>query len=890
MKHYCWILSFTLILLNPGQIQSQDSLATVDAYLLSHFQKGTQGNFGYVITNDHVSKISDVHHYYFSQTLNGIQISGTNSSLHISATNKTISESNHFLEDVANRSTSSQVPLLSANEVVSSVADQLGYKMTEDLVVLNKKEGESNEQLLSNGGISIGPIPIKLKYLVSENGELELIWELAIQEPSGEHFWNIRASATTGKIIEKDDFVVNCSLEHDHSDENLKLNTSRAVKKPSAINPISEGVGMNCTECYEVIKYPLESPLHGDRSIEIMSANLDASPLGWHDSNGVAGADYTVTRGNNAFAFKGDGDNYGYQPDGGVSLNFTGYEFNTIYSETNLYEDASITNLFYWINILHDLMFEYGFTEAAGNFQNVNYSGEGISADPVYAQAQNNSGGCNASFSVPYDGLNPTMRINTCGDKDGAFDNSVIIHEFAHGVTIRLVGGSGVSSCLFNSEQMGEGWSDWYALVTTMKAEDSEELPRGIATYYRGVGALGGGVREYPYTTDITLNPLTYDSIKTVGRPHGVGTVWAEMLWEMTWGLVNKYGFDPNLNNFTGNINRDAGNVMAMAIVTEALKFTPCSPGFVDARDAIMTAGRALYGIEIDCVLWPAFAKRGLGINAFQGVSNSLEDGLESYELPPSNAVFKITRDQLCDEAQILSNENGGLPYGGTYSGPGVTDNGDGRSYTFDPTILGTGNFSISYTIMGSDCQGASTAVDTVQIVSDNEAPIITCREDLIVTVPFGETSYSLQYFAPISRDNCTSSLHHRQEPILNSALDLGSTLVTLYMSDASGNESTCSFNITVMANENNISGDESTDLISLFPNPTNGEVSMNSVVDIGSLALTIFDINGRLVGELLYRRFGYHNTFSLKDYTSGLYIVKFETEEFSQVHKFVKN
>jgi hypothetical protein len=382
---------------------------------------------------------------------------------------------------------------------------------------------------------------------------------------------------------------------------------------------------------------------------------------------------------------------------------------------------------------------------------------------------------------------------------------------------------------------------------------------------------------------------LTYDSIKTVGIPHGVGTVWAEMLWEMTWGLVNEYGFDPNLTNFTGDINKDAGNVMAMAIVTEALKFTPCSPGFVDARDAIMTTGRLMYGIEIACVLWPAFAKRGLGIDAFQGVSTNLEDGLESYDVPPNTAVFHITRDQLCDEAQILSNEVGVLPYGGTYSGPGVTDNGDGRSYTFDPTILGTGSYSISYTVMGSRCLNASTAVDTVQIVSDDEAPIVTCRVNLIVTIPYGETTYSLPYFAPRSSDNCTSSLVHRQEPIVNSALDVGDTLVTVYLSDASGNESQCSFNINVLANDNNLGGDKSVDLISLFPNPTKGEVQMNSIIEIGRLTVTIFDINSRLMGKLLYRRFGYNNTFSLKDFAPGLYIVKIETDEFSQVHKFVK-
>lgn len=890
MRTSSWLLFFALLCIGLEKANSQDVDVIVEGYLLSQVDKKSLSpkDVEFVVTNNHVSGISKVHHLYFSQTLFGIQIVGTNSSVHVNSTNEVISDSNHFLKDRASRCVANQIPSLSARKAVSAVADQLGYKMTEDLIILNKKDKKNNEYLLSNAGISIDPIPVKLKYLVTKSGDLELVWEITIQEIEKEHWWNIRASAITGKIIEKDDFVVNCSMEHDHSDEGSKLNINFALPQRPSINVLPEDLGSGCIECYEVIKYPLESPLFGDRTIEIMPANLNASPFGWHDSNGVAGADHTSTRGNNAYSFDG-GENHGYQPDGGSSLNFTEFPFSPIYSEVNQYKDASITNLFYWINIMHDLMFEYGFTEAAGNFQNVNYSGEGIGGDSVYAESQNDSRDCNGSFSIPPEGINPTMRIDVCGDKDGSFDNSVIIHEFAHGVTIRLVGGSDNTGCLFNDEQMGEGWSDWYALVITMKPGDSEELPRGIANYYRGNGPLGGGVREYPYTTDIALNPLTYDSIKTVGIPHGVGTVWSAMLWEMTWGLVNEYGFDPNLTNFTGDINQDAGNVMAMAIVTEALKFTPCNPGFVDARDAIMTTGSTMYGIEVACVLWPAFAKRGLGINASQGYSGYLDDGLESYELPPSTAVFQIPKDQLCDESLILYNEAGGLPYGGIYNGPGVTDNGDGLSYTFDPTTLGTGSFSISYTVMSSSCSEASTALDTVQIVSDSEAPIITCREDLIVIIPFGETTYSLPYFPPISSDNCTSSLTVRQEPIINSGLDVGTTLVTVYLIDNSGNESVCTFNITVESNVNNISGDEGADLISLFPNPTKGEVEMYSVKGIGILTVTIFDINGRLMGELLYRRFGYNNTFSLKGFVRGLYIVKIETEEFSQVHKIVK-
>lgn len=42
----------------------------------------------------------------------------------------------------------------------------------------------------------------------------------------------------------------------------------------------------------------------------------------------------------------------------------------------------------------------------------------------------------------------------------------------------------------------------------------------------------------------------------------------------------------------------------------------PCSPNFIQARDAILDADTALTGGENQCELWTAFAKRGLGSDA----------------------------------------------------------------------------------------------------------------------------------------------------------------------------------------------------------------------------------------------------------------------------------
>jgi extracellular elastinolytic metalloproteinase len=887
MRIYLWILSFILMFINLEQIRAQDNNAIVDDYLLSQLQKNKVSvtDIENIVTSKHTSSVSNVQHFYFSQTLDGIQVVGTNSSVHLNSTNEIISDSNHFIKDLRNRRSTNSNPVITPLKAIHLVAKQLGYEITESLSILSKKQGASAEYMISSGGISLGPIPAKLKYLPLDNSDLELAWEIAIQELDHEHWWNILVNSTTGEIIKKDDFVVNCSMEHDHSDENIKPNTHKAINKRPAINGLSEDAGMGCSECYEVIKYPLESPLYGERTIEVISSNLDASPFGWHDTNGIVGPEYTVTRGNNAHVFEG-GDNYGYQPDGGTTLNFSGYAFNQIYTEENQYEAAAITNLFYWVNILHDLMYVYGFNEEAGNFQEVNYSEEGRGGDSVLALAQNDARNCNASFATPPDGFRPEMRVDLCNDKDGAFDNAVVIHEFAHGISNRLVGGSGTSSCLGNAEHMGEGWSDWFALIATMKPGDSEELPRGIATYYRGFGGLGGGVREYPYTTDLNINPLTYSTLRTVGRPHGVGTIWASMLWEMTWGLINQYGFNPNLNSFTGNINEDAGNVMAMAIVTEALKFTRCSPGFVDARDAILTAGFAMYGEAMDCILWPAFAKRGLGINAYQGDSGDLNDGVESYEIPSNVASFQILDEYMCAKALILSNEIGGLPYGGVYSGLGVTDNGNGLSYTFDASIAGVGTHNITYSVPANACRDASFAVDTIELFLDTEAPFISCSDILKVSLVYGLSSYIITpFFATASDYNCSNQVIIRQNPAAGTVVGLGITPITFYATDASGNESNCTVDLIV-----EMLDFEGENVISIYPNPANEGITVKSKKNIETATLiSIVDINGRLVSSLKFDEFGFGKYISTDHLNSGVYFVKIESEEINIINRLIR-
>ncbi len=730
----------------------------------------------WLVTDDNISRTSNVQHVYFTQFLNDVEVYGTQSSIHI-LNGETISSNNKFILKSSDKVIGSSSPSINAAQAVAAAANQLGYTITEAIIVLEESQGNDQKTVMSNGGISLSNIPAKLVYHITESNKLVLAWDISIQEISQQDWWSMRVDASTGTILNKNNWMVSCSFDHDHTIHETLNNNSNLYDIPN-YSELSEENG-GCIACYEVIAMPIESPYYGARSIENGMEDTTASPFGWHDTDGVSGADFTVTRGNNVDAYE-DGDNQGYQPDGGTDLNFTGYPFDEVYSNANQYEDAAITNLFYWNNIIHDVMYTYGFDEVSGNFQENNYGNGGTGSDYVNAEAQDGSGTCNANFGTPPDGNNPTMQMYVCNDKDGDFDNLVIVHEYGHGISNRLTGGPASSGCLGNTEQMGEGWSDYYGVMMTIEPGDTGTDSRGVGTYLFGQGPGGDGIRPFPYSTDMGVNPQTYDNIKTAAIPHGVGSVWATMLWEVSWALIDEHGWDADIYNFTGDTNLDAGNVVAMAIVTEGMKLQPCSPGFVDGRDAIFAADQAIYGGANECILWEAFAKRGLGFSADQGSSGSVSDGTEAFDSP----VPAIdTEDEVC-VGQGVQVYGGGTPIGGVYSGLGVTDNGDGLTYNFDPEIAGIGIHTIDYDVVSACATGAAS--DDIEVTTDvpeivcqnvdleldeNGEAILTLQDVVINVLPGDMTVDQSGTFAPIAISGTNVSLN---DDAVSNALDIG--------------------------------------------------------------------------------------------------------------------
>jgi len=383
---------------------------------------------------------------------------------------------------------------------------------------------------------------------------------------------------------------------------------------------------------YRVFPLPVESPAHAtppapaDGRVELVAPWNSASPFGWHDEDGIDGTDSTATRGNNVWAFDDrDGKHApddANTPDCGVLLDCRFALDLTLPPEAHV--AASVVNLFYLANRVHDVAYVYGFDEASGNFQNHNYGAEGLGGDAVLAAAQDGSGRNNAHFQTPPDGEAPLLRMKpfdySVPSRDSALDNGIVVHELGHGISNRLVGGPDNVSCLTNAQQPGEGLSDWWTLFFTQP--DAVLRHRSVGTYAMGQPVDGMGLRSDYYDGDPAVDPQpwenlwTYESVASAGNPHQVGEKWTQAYWEVTWALIDAHGYEPQLDHFTGT-KADAGNLRAMFYIIEGLKNARCNPAFTHVRDGVIAATIGTpYEGEDTCLVWRAFAAFGLGSDA----------------------------------------------------------------------------------------------------------------------------------------------------------------------------------------------------------------------------------------------------------------------------------
>lgn len=756
-----------------------------------------------LVTDSYTSKHNGVTHVYLNQTFKGIPVYEAHSNYNITKENKVAFSRNEFVPNLKSKIVNTDVSI-NAEQALTFAARNLDIPITKALSV--KTEISENQTLFNKQEISKYDILVEKKYYKNEAGKYILTWDLKINKPSDQDYYEFKIDGTNGEVLDKYNHTKYCKV-HNH-----KANAVALAKDHECVheehqrgNTLLSSMAA-ASGSYNAYIFPAESPIHGVQSIADNPHYPEASPLGWHDDDGNEGAEYTFTRGNNVHAFAdldGDGFSSGDEPDGGADLNF---DFpHEVTAEADVNHDAATVNLFYAVNYLHDLLYIFGWDEAAGAAQYNQYGatgGQGFDhviareADPGIADnasavptgdgnnpfismgvwtsgenvlnvnspsnlsgpatAQQPTAGADGTWGIlwsldvvdvtgnvveAFDGTaqfpqqccedivsdnvlgnialiergtcefgtkafnaqeagaiavivcnvtgvnggNGEELVNMSGGDDGpevnipaifvpksfcdrvklelsvnndvnltisnqfvipppttfssSFDNVVIAHEIGHIINGRLVGGPNSPAGLQNGEQMGEGWSDFFGVALTVEEGDTAEDPRGVGTYLLKENPEGVGIRRFPYSRDMAVNPLTYNDIIGINEVHGIGEVWAAMMWDMYWNFIDLYGFDPTWTDET------SGNWQGMQLCMDGLKFVGTNPGFEDARNAILASDEVNNGGVNRCMIWETFARRGLGFFADQGDTNDPNDGVENFEpLPTCIEELKITK------------------------------------------------------------------------------------------------------------------------------------------------------------------------------------------------------------------------------------------------------
>lgn len=388
------------------------------------------------------------------------------------------------------------------------------------------------------------------------------------------------------------------------------------------------------------------------RTLQPFAGDPMASPKGWVSGTGTAGNNAVV--GSNPLGYDCTGGlNCLYPPATTAAANgdFSfPLEIGPDAPTPNTFTDAANVNIFYWVNQAHDLFYAIGFDEAAGNFQQQNYGRGGVEGDPMYVYSEfgsasqdgnselNNS--ASGSLQAGVDGSKSAILVfmNTAQSSSGAgyfldnaYDAAVLIHEYTHGVSHRLVDQIDYS---FQAGAMGEAWSDFYALefVTPEGAPADGSYAVGEFSFQM----FGQGIRSRPYSTNTGVNPLTYANlghVYTMPEVHVDGEIWMEALWEARANLIKQFG-------------EKEGRRRARLLVLDGMKLCPPAPSMVDARDAILLADRVDFKGASQSQLWAAFAKRGLGILAQSGNSAYSVHVAPSFETPSPAGSLRFYEDR----------------------------------------------------------------------------------------------------------------------------------------------------------------------------------------------------------------------------------------------------
>ena len=407
---------------------------------------------------------------------------------------------------------------------------------------------------------------------------------------------------------------------------------------------------------------------------------------------------------------------------------------------------ADSANAFYLASTFHDYLARkpFGFTASAGNF-------EESGGDPVLLQtldgADTDSGLPdlnhidNADMATPPDGTPPTMQMylwhvpGTTDDEEpyvptsGAFDASILLHEYTHGLSGRLVVDPTGNSTL-NSIQagaMGEAWSDYYAEdylvhkgLVIDHSKDGDILEGKYVTAGEGIRSEAQDCTVHKVSTRCPAGGYTYGDFPTIGgspEVHASGEVWAQTLWD---------------------IRKKLGHSRAGTLITQAMQLSPEDPTMLDMRNAILQADKVAYKYDDRSDLWKIFAARGMGY--FAGTIDGGDTRpAEDFHVPPSRKQPKGTLSGTVTDADTSAPIVGAVVR--------ITGHDSGFIGSFTAVTNGSGQYSIpdvppgTYKKVVAAAAGYALDVTSVTVASPGSVKDFQLRKDYAASSGGGEVA-----------------------------------------------------------------------------------------------------------------------------------------------------
>ncbi|MCS6978287.1 MAG: extracellular metalloproteinase, partial [Gemmatales bacterium] len=433
-----------------------------------------------VVTDMYTNTVGKaITHVYLQQVYQGIPVFHGKANGSVMPNGRLIMLGNNLVPDLAG-SVNTLTPTLTQTQAITLAAQSMGIQVTQPLQLISNSGGPTQAQVYRSSEVSRQDIPVALRLLPIQKGETRLVWHTVIESPLNRSEWyEINVDAQTGTIWSRYNYY--------HNDS------------------------------YRVLHYRLAGPHEGNFTVQINPADPLAngfpflSTVTWHNTDRDPEPETFTTTGNNVIAQEdrdGDDSPIGRRPPPNGNATGSNDYFYVWDPTREPYEPpipfdpgpppvpgqpAFTTNMFaaivqgyYITNIWHDVMYHYGFTEAAGNFQIENFGRGGRGGDPVLLDIQDdadNGTANNSNFATPPDGTPGRCQMFvfdfTTPMRDAAMYSEILVHELTHGWSTRLNGGpqevTGLSG--IQSGGLGEGWSDYVPLWLNTKPNQNGNDP-----------------------------------------------------------------------------------------------------------------------------------------------------------------------------------------------------------------------------------------------------------------------------------------------------------------------------------------------------------------------------------------------------------------------------